>query len=155
VLGQAPIGFRTDGTGRYPDAKPPLEWGPDKNVVWKLPLTQSNAIPVILGEKLFTCSEPCVLLCVNKADGKVLWKHESFFKEIEPSDKEKALIEEESKQDAVLAAQQTALEREVGALRRMLNMGSAPKEETEKKIKEIDVQVNALKAKRKDLTTIN
>ena len=62
AMGQTPLGFRTDGTGRYPDATPPLYWGTDKNVVWKINLTQSNAIPVILGQKLFTCAEPCVLL---------------------------------------------------------------------------------------------
>ena len=48
ALAQAPLGFRTDGTGRYPDANPPLHWGPNKNVVWNIKLTQSNAIPVIL-----------------------------------------------------------------------------------------------------------
>src|SRR5215211_6048635 len=82
ALGESPLGFRTDGTGRYPDATPPLEWGKDKNVVWKIDLKTSNAIPVILGEKLLTCEEPCVLLCVNKSDGKILWKQESSYKEI-------------------------------------------------------------------------
>lgn len=92
AFAETPIGFRTDGTGRYRDAQPPLVWGPDKNVVWKIPLSQSNAIPVILGDKLFTCADPCVLLCVNKVDGKVLWRHESFFKEIEPTDNGHTLV---------------------------------------------------------------
>ena len=33
----------------------------------------SNAIPVIVGDKIFTCAEPAVLLCINKADGEILW----------------------------------------------------------------------------------
>src|SRR5215813_7856278 len=103
VLGQSPLGFRTDGTGRYPDADPPLHWGKDKNVVWHIDLKMSNAIPIILGDKLFTCAEPCVLLCINKADGKVLWQKESSYKEIPLTEKEKAQFEVERKQDGELA----------------------------------------------------
>lgn len=155
LAGQVPIGFRTDGTGRYPDAKPPLEWGLEKNVVWKVKLTQSNAIPVILGDKIFTCTDPCVLLCINKADGKILWQHESFFKEIEPTAEEKAKIEVESKQDASLAGQQSALEKEMSALRKMLKDDTTPKEEADKKIKALQVQTEEIRAKRKDLATLN
>ena len=53
------IGWRTDGTGRYPKADPPLEWGAGKNVVWKTPLPGYGVShPIPLGERLFTCSEP-------------------------------------------------------------------------------------------------
>ena len=154
-FGQAPIGFRTDGTGRYPDAKPPLAWGMDKNVVWKVPLTQSNAIPVILGDKLFTCTDPCVLLCINKADGKIIWKHESFFKEIEPTEKEKALIEVESKQDAMLASQQSALEKEMSGIRKMIADGTLAKDEGEKKIKSLQPKIDEVRNKRKEFVTLN
>ena len=155
AFGQAPIGFRTDGTGRYPTAQPPLEWSLEKNVVWKIKLTQSNAIPVILGDKLFTCTDPCVLICVNKADGKILWQHESFFKEIEPTDKEKVQIEEERKQDADLARQQSPLEKEISVLRKMLKDETAPKDETEKKVKALETQVEQFRAKRRDLVALN
>lgn len=155
AFGQQVIGFRTDGTGRYPNAQPPLSWGVDKNVVWKIPLTQSNAIPVILGDKLFTCTDPCVLLCINKADGKVIWRHESFFKEIEPTDKEKALIEEENKQDIVFAREQSALEKEMSAIRKSIADGSTPKDEGEKKIRAIQPKVDELRNKRKGLATLN
>ena len=47
AMSQSPLGFRTDGTGRYPDTNPPLHWSTDKNVVWKINLTKSNAIPVL------------------------------------------------------------------------------------------------------------
>ena len=43
-----PIGWRTDGTGRYPKAKPPLEWSTKKNVVWKTPMPGwSGGTPVV------------------------------------------------------------------------------------------------------------
>ncbi len=155
AFGQSVIGFRTDGTGRYPSAQPPLSWSAEKNVVWKIKLTQSNAIPVILGDKLFTCADPCVLLCVNKSDGKILWQHESFFKEVEPTEKEKAVIEVEAKQDAMLAGQQSALEKEMAAVRKMITGGSLPKDEGDKRIKAFQIRIDELKAKRNGFTTLN
>ena len=105
AMSQSPIGFRTDGTGRYPNADPPLDWGVEKNVVWNIKLPRSNAIPVIHGHRLFTCAEPCVLLCVNKADGKILWRGESRFDEIKLSEKEKAQFEVERRRGEELSGQ--------------------------------------------------
>lgn len=155
ALGQSPLGFRTDGTGRYPDADPPLHWGPDKNVVWKIDLPPSNAIPVILGEKLFTCAEPCILLCVNKADGRVLWQRESSYKEIPLTEQEQAQFEVERLQGDELDKQRTALYRESAALRKLLVDGMAPKEETEKKLEELRVRTEAINAEKLKLTTLN
>jgi outer membrane protein assembly factor BamB len=71
------VGWRTDGTGMYPAAKPVLTWGADKNVLWKTPLPSwSNATPVIVGNKLFVCAEPATLVCVDKNEGTILWKQE-------------------------------------------------------------------------------
>jgi hypothetical protein len=154
AFAQTPIGFRTDGTGRYPDAQPPLAWGPNKNVVWKIKLTQSNAIPVIVGDKLLTCTDPCVLLCVNKVDGKILWQHESFFKEVPITDQEKAVIEVERKQDDALAARQATLEKETAGLRKQVKDGSAPKEEAETRIKALQRHVEELRGQRWNLRTL-
>ena len=69
------IGWRTDTTGYYPDATPPLTWGPDTNVAWATDMPSwSDSTPVIAGDRIFVTAEPFWLLCVNKADGKVLWK---------------------------------------------------------------------------------
>ena len=55
---QAP-GWRADGTGKFPEATPPLEWAKDKGVVWKTPMPKvSNASPVVVGDKLFVLAEP-------------------------------------------------------------------------------------------------
>lgn len=73
------VGWRTDGTGRYPDAKPPTEWfvkenGESKNILWKTKLPcYTWATPVIVGDKLFTRSEPYDLICMDKNSGKLLW----------------------------------------------------------------------------------
>ncbi|MCE5278738.1 MAG: PQQ-like beta-propeller repeat protein [Planctomycetaceae bacterium] len=80
----APFGWRGDGTGRFPQARPVIEWSPQKNVLWKTALPSwSNASPIIVGERIFLCAEPASLLCLNKADGKILWQqactYESLF----------------------------------------------------------------------------
>jgi outer membrane protein assembly factor BamB len=51
-----------------------------KNIVWvaKLP-NWSNAMPIIVGEKIFLMSEPDELVCLNKADGKILWRRRATF----------------------------------------------------------------------------
>ena len=74
-----PVGWRGDGTGRYPAATPPTEWsrndsGEKKNILWetKLPC-YSWATPIIVGEKLFVRSEPYDLICLDKMTGKILW----------------------------------------------------------------------------------
>lgn len=152
---ESPVGFRTDGTGRYLDAKPPLHWGPDQNVVWKIKLTQSNAIPVILGEKLFTCADPCVLLCVNKADGQVLWQRESSYAEIALTEQEKAQFEVERKQGEEFNKQLSTVERERSNLQKLLKDGSPSPAETEKKIADLRVEADTIKAEKAKLTTWN
>lgn len=155
AMGQSPLGFRTDGTGRYLDASPPLHWGPDKNVVWKINLSQSNAIPVILGDRLFTCADPCIVLCVNKTDGRILWQHESSYKELVLTEQEKAQLEVERQRGDELAKQQAVPEKESSALRKALKDESAPKEETEKKLAELQAQIDSIKAERLKLKVLN
>jgi outer membrane protein assembly factor BamB len=73
------VGWRGDGTGRYPRANPPLEWsrparGPAKNIAWmtRLP-ARSVASPIVVGDRVFVTSDRTDLLCLDRADGKVLW----------------------------------------------------------------------------------
>jgi outer membrane protein assembly factor BamB len=74
ALTAAPVGWRTDGTGAYPDAVPPTDWG-DDHVVWKTKLP-GNAFgsPILVGDRVFVVSDPAEVLCLNRADGKVLWQ---------------------------------------------------------------------------------
>ncbi len=73
------VGWRGDGTGHYPDATPPTTWsrnekGEKKNILWetKLPC-YTWSTPIIVGDKVFTRSEPYDLICLNKLTGKLLW----------------------------------------------------------------------------------
>ena len=53
------------------------EWGPTKNIAWKLPMPgMSGATPAIWGDRIFVSSEDdndVVLMCVS-SDGRPLWK---------------------------------------------------------------------------------
>ncbi len=71
------VGWRTDGTGRYPDAKPVAQWSGSNNVVWKTPMPKwSNSTPVLVGDRLYVCSEPETLLCVDLKTGRILWQQD-------------------------------------------------------------------------------
>src|SRR5262245_9271031 len=73
-----PVGWRNDGTGTFPAATPPSEWGSEKNVLWKVAMPgASYGAPIVVGERLFVVSEPAELLCVNRTDGKVVWRKSS------------------------------------------------------------------------------
>jgi outer membrane protein assembly factor BamB len=79
----APVGWRTDGTGKYPSATPPTQWAPDKNIVWSTPMSAfSNATPVLSGDKIFVCKEPDTLVCVSATDGKILWERGNAYKDV-------------------------------------------------------------------------
>ena len=76
-LSAAPVGWRTDGTGRYPDAQPATTWSTEQNVVWAAELPSwSNATPALAGEWVFVCSEPTTLYCLRRSDGGVVWKQD-------------------------------------------------------------------------------
>ena len=70
-----PAGWRTDGTGKYADADPVINWAPDANVIWRTDLKgPSNAGPLILGDRIFVCREVDTLLCLNAGSGELLWE---------------------------------------------------------------------------------
>ncbi|MBI3829560.1 MAG: sigma-70 family RNA polymerase sigma factor [Planctomycetes bacterium] len=134
------VGWRGDGTGRYPDAQPPSTWsrnekGEKKNIAWetKLPC-YSWATPIIVGDKIITRSEPYDLICLDKMSGKLLWirSHPPFlgvsadekkvnpaFQEIEP-----LIVELQKVNDAFVAkgwtqelyAQKYALQKKIDDL---------------------------------------
>src|SRR4051794_9605114 len=70
-----PIGWRGDGSGRYPGAVGPVSWerksGPDgyttKGIVWMAPLPNSGvASPMIVGDRIFLTAEVGDLVCLDK-----------------------------------------------------------------------------------------
>ena len=87
MAGDTIVGFRTDTTGLYPHATPTIEWGPEKNVLWATDMPSwGNAMPVLVDGKIFVCAEPNSLLCVNAADGKILWTRPSTYEDVKAAD---------------------------------------------------------------------
>jgi outer membrane protein assembly factor BamB len=68
----------TNGTGIATDKEVPVEWN-ESSVLWKTAVPGvGNSSPVIWGERIFLQSAPAdgkarLLVCLNAADGKVLW----------------------------------------------------------------------------------
>jgi outer membrane protein assembly factor BamB len=88
-----PLGWRGDGTGRFPAARPVTEWGPGKNVVWRAAMPGwSNSQPVIVGNVVFTTAEPTTLLCLGRIDGKVIWQKTHNYEDLlAPAEREQTL----------------------------------------------------------------
>ncbi len=95
-------GWRTDNTGKYPDADPPLSWDREKNLVWKTPLpSSSNATPVIAGDKIFVCSDTARLICISKSNGKILWQKNNEYKDVLPAEEYKKAREDMKKANEI------------------------------------------------------
>jgi len=81
-------GWRMDTTGRYLDANPTIEWTAETNVIWKTPMPNwSNASPIIVGDRIFICSEPTTLICVRASDGEILWQRDNTYLDTVSPDK--------------------------------------------------------------------
>jgi outer membrane protein assembly factor BamB len=147
------IGWRTDGTGSYPKAQPPLEWSTTKNVVWSTPMPGYGVSqPVLLGEHIFICSEPATLLCLNREDGKILWQKTSSYSELEIAPDVRERVEEQQAEMKVIATKEAAVRKEMDTLHRSLMKEQAPKDEIEKKLKPFRDQLEELKKDREKLT---
>src|SRR5271166_3074339 len=81
------------GSGVAEGQKPPVEFGPDKNVKWKVPAPSGFSSPIVAGDKLIiTAFEDGKLFTIayNRADGKEAWRAHAPAKEIEPYHKTEA-----------------------------------------------------------------
>lgn len=75
-----------NGSGVAEEEKPPVEFGPEKNVKFKVPVLSGFSSPVVAGDKLFlTAFDGSKLYTVaySTADGKELWRTEAPAKKIE------------------------------------------------------------------------
>jgi len=68
-----PFGWRGDGSGRFPDATPPLQRTAD-NLKWSTKVGSSYSSPCLSGKSVFVASEPNLLICVDAADGRERWR---------------------------------------------------------------------------------
>lgn len=74
------VGWRMDASGHFDVEKAPLQWNENENLVWRTKMPAwSNTSPIIVGDNVFTCAEPATLVCVNKADGSILWQKSNTY----------------------------------------------------------------------------
>ena len=100
----APAGWRGDGSGRFPAAKPPLEWSDAKNVRWKVEVGPGYASPVLAGDLVVVASEPDLLVAVGKADGKERWRLKTAPSDLPDGEGRTAAAEYKAKDTGLAAA---------------------------------------------------
>jgi outer membrane protein assembly factor BamB len=78
---EQPVGWRGDGSGRYPGATGPTNWErktngngyATKGIVWMAPLPNIGvSCPIVIGDKLILTSEVADLVCLDKQTGRIL-----------------------------------------------------------------------------------
>lgn len=76
-----------NGSGVAEGQKPPVEFGPDKNVKWKVPVPSGLSSPIVVGDLLvITAFEDGKLLTIayRRTDGSEAWRAEAKAEQIEP-----------------------------------------------------------------------
>lgn len=75
------IMWRFDGNGHFPNIDPPVEWGRERNILWKSTVGPSGfSSPIVVKDKVFVTEEMGSLICLDLADGRMLWKKDLFSK---------------------------------------------------------------------------
>lgn len=73
----AAVGWRGDGSGLYPEARPPLHWSTTENLRWSTVLpSDGKASPIRVGRCVFVTAEPLSLLCLDVHTGEILWQRD-------------------------------------------------------------------------------
>jgi outer membrane protein assembly factor BamB len=75
-----------EGSGVADGQKPPVEFGPDKNVKWKIPVPSGFSSPIVAGKNLVLTAfdnGKLYTIAYNRADGKEAWRTEAPAKHIE------------------------------------------------------------------------
>lgn len=143
---ESTYGFRRDGSGRFPDAKPPLRWSEEKGVVWKTPLPGSSySSPVLVGKRLFVASDPAELLCIDADSGKVLWQRSHSYADIFGEEKLKEIADQQE-QARQLKLRGSELQKKLRALKRA-------DDADQEQIKRLDAEVKQLRLRQKSLVT--
>lgn len=76
------------GLGVAESGNPPIQFGPDSNVLWKVPLPSGNSSPCIWGDRIFlTAFDKSKLetICLRRSDGAVLWRQTAPATNFEPT----------------------------------------------------------------------
>jgi outer membrane protein assembly factor BamB len=68
----------------------PTEFGPSKNLVWKVALPAGHSSPILMGDRVFLTAyegDKLLTFCLDRATGRILWRREAPRDRKEPLDK--------------------------------------------------------------------
>src|SRR3954454_23392833 len=72
--------FRGPNASGVSDARNlPIEFGPEKNVIWKTALPSGHSSPVVSGNRIYLTAvdgEKLFVFCLERESGKILWRRE-------------------------------------------------------------------------------
>jgi outer membrane protein assembly factor BamB len=80
-----------NGSGLSPDDQPaPLHFGPNTNRLWQTPLPRGHSSPCIWGDRIFVTgfdatNKSLETLCLERVNGKILWRKTAPALELEKS----------------------------------------------------------------------
>lgn len=77
-----------NGLGVSDSSNVPAEFGPDKNLVWRIPIPPGHSSPILVGERIFLTAydgDKLLTIALDRATGKILWRREA------PRDRKEAL----------------------------------------------------------------
>jgi len=66
-----------NGSGISSASRVPTEFGPTKNVLWRLELPQGHSSPILLGDRIYLTAfrgDALVTLAIDRRQGKILWE---------------------------------------------------------------------------------
>ena len=80
--------FRGPNSSGLGEGRPPVHFGPEKNVLWKTPIRSGISSPSIWGDRIFLTefnkrNNQLATLCIDRSTGKVLWRQIVEAKKIE------------------------------------------------------------------------
>lgn len=66
-----------NGSGISDAVKVPTEFGPDKNLLWRLPLPQGHSSPILFKDRIYLTAlreDVLVTIAIDRATGKIVWE---------------------------------------------------------------------------------
>ena len=69
-----------EGSGISESGAPPVEFGPNRNVIWKTPLPPGHSSPVLTEDHIFVTAfedEKLLTIALDRESGRILWRREA------------------------------------------------------------------------------
>jgi outer membrane protein assembly factor BamB len=70
-----------NGSGLSVATGVPIEFGPQKNLQWRLPLPQGHSSPILYGDRIYLTGmrgdETLLTIAIDRTSGKILWEREA------------------------------------------------------------------------------